>query len=266
LPADVIGIQAIVGPDIPIIEDAAQAMGEIWNGNKLGTLGDIGFYSLGRGKALSTMEGGIIITNREDLAERIKSLTVSMTGCNSAEILKCAIKTFLTTFLQNPWLFWFPKALPFLKLGETLWEPDFSLSPLSAFHIKLAKGWQKRLARHRRARKRNCTYWRMRLPKNLTQVGCTTDISMIRFPVLMQSREQRDFALIQSEQLGLGLMLAYPTPIHHIRQLANEFSDQKFPEAEDVCNRLLTIPVHEYVRPEDNERIHSILIECKKLF
>ncbi len=264
-PADVTGIRAIVGPDIPIIEDAAQAMGETWKDNKLGTLGDIGFFSLGRGKALSTMEGGVIITNRKDLAERIKSLTGSMNGYNSADILKFTIKTFLTTFLQSPSLFWFPKALPFLKLGETLWEPDFSLSPLSAFHIKLARGWQKRLARHRRARKKNCTYWQMRLPENLTQVCCETDISMIRFPVLMQTREQRDFALIQSEQLGLGLMPAYPTAIHKIIQLTNEFSNQQFPQAEDLSKRLLTIPVHEYIKSDDNEKIRSLLKDCKEL-
>jgi dTDP-4-amino-4,6-dideoxygalactose transaminase len=262
----VVEIQAIVGPDIPIIEDAAQAMGETCNDHKLGTLGDVGFFSLGRGKALSTMEGGAIITNSEDLAEIIKSLTVSMSGYNSADILKSTIKTLLTTFLQSPSLFWFPKALPFLKLGETLWEPDFSLNPLSAFHIKLAKGWQKRLAHHRQARKTNCAYWQMRLPENLTQVCCETDISMIRFPVLMQTRKQRDFALIQSEKLGLGLMPAYPTAIHKITQLTNEFSDQQFPQAEDLCNRLLTIPVHEYVRPKDNERIRSLLTDCKELY
>ena len=54
-PADYSGIQKIVGSDIPIIEDAAQAMGEKLNGKKLGTLADAGFFSLGRGKVLSTM-------------------------------------------------------------------------------------------------------------------------------------------------------------------------------------------------------------------
>ena len=31
---------------------AAQAMGGEWNGRKLGTLGDVSFFSLGRGKAI----------------------------------------------------------------------------------------------------------------------------------------------------------------------------------------------------------------------
>ncbi len=50
-PADMPGIKAIVGDDIPIVEDAAQAMGGNLDHKKLGTLADAGFFSLGRGKA-----------------------------------------------------------------------------------------------------------------------------------------------------------------------------------------------------------------------
>lgn len=57
-PADFAGIKEIMGDKIPIVEDAAQAMGEEIDNKKIGTLGDVGFFSLGRGKSLSTMEGG----------------------------------------------------------------------------------------------------------------------------------------------------------------------------------------------------------------
>src|SRR5262245_1396512 len=52
-------------PGVTIVEDAAQAMGESWKGRKLGTFGDVGFFSLGRGKAFSTVEGGVILTDRD---------------------------------------------------------------------------------------------------------------------------------------------------------------------------------------------------------
>ena len=47
---------------VAIVEDAAQAMEEDSDDRKLGTLGDAGFFSLGRGKAFSTVEGGVILT------------------------------------------------------------------------------------------------------------------------------------------------------------------------------------------------------------
>ena len=262
-PADFTGIRTILGSETPIIEDAAQAMGETLNNGKLGTLGEIGFFSLGRGKALSTMEGGIIVTDRDDLAEIIRSLIVPLTGYSVPDILKLAFKTVVTTILQYPWLFWLPKALPFLRLGETMYEPDFSLRRLSFFHVKLARNWLNRLERHRRARKKNINYWQKRLPAAFSHVCRKTDISMIRLPILAQTREQRDRILKQSEQQGSGIMPAYPTTINMVPELVDEFSGQYYPQAEEVCNRLLTIPVHEYVQDRDNKRIRSLLNDQK---
>lgn len=45
-----------------VVEDAAQAMRGPTKG-KLGTLGDVGFFSLGRGKNITCGSGGIIVTN-----------------------------------------------------------------------------------------------------------------------------------------------------------------------------------------------------------
>lgn len=258
-PADITEIKTIIGPEIPIIEDAAQAMSGTVNNKKIGTLGDIGFFSLGRGKALSTMEGGIIVTDGDDLAIIIKSLTASLTENDESDIFKEVLKTILTTILQNPSLFWLPKALPFLKLGETLYEPDFSLSQLTTFHKALSKNWQKRLGHHQRARNRNITFWQNKLPEVFIQLCCLTDINIIRLPILVQTREQKDCILRVSERHGLGMMGAYPTPLNKIPELANEFAGQTYPQAEKLCHRLLTIPVHEYVKDKDNERIYSLL-------
>lgn len=85
---------------------------------------------------------------------------------------------------------------------------------------------------------------------------------MIRLPLLAPTQGVRDYILRQSEQQGLGLMSAYPASIHKIPELADEFSEFTFPRAEDVCGRILTIPVHEYVRGEDNEKILSLLNDC----
>jgi len=81
-------------------------------------------------------------------------------------------------------------------------------------------------------------------------------------PILAQTREQRDHILKKSAQQGLGIMPAYPTPINKIPVLEDEFSGQDYPQAEEICSRLLTIPVHEYVQKWDNELIFSLLNDC----
>lgn len=54
-----------------VIEDAAQAPGAMYKGKYAGTLGDIGIYSLNYHKHIHSGEGGIIVTNDDDLAERL---------------------------------------------------------------------------------------------------------------------------------------------------------------------------------------------------
>ena len=57
-----------------IIEDCAEAHGAKYNGKNLGTIGDIGCYSFYANKILSTGEGGMVVTNNENLAKQCRSI------------------------------------------------------------------------------------------------------------------------------------------------------------------------------------------------
>ena len=70
---DMEAIQLVAG-GIPIIEDAAQAVGARMFDRPAGTLGDIGTFSFHGTKTMTTGEGGMVVTNRRDLAERIARL------------------------------------------------------------------------------------------------------------------------------------------------------------------------------------------------
>ena len=54
-----------------LIDDAAQCMGGRVDGKFSGTFGDAGLYSLGMGKNITSIEGGIIVTNSDDMASLI---------------------------------------------------------------------------------------------------------------------------------------------------------------------------------------------------
>lgn len=68
------GAIGAVAQGIPIIEDAAQAIGATWRTAPAGTLGDIGVFSFHGTKTMTTGEGGMVVTNRSDLFSRISTM------------------------------------------------------------------------------------------------------------------------------------------------------------------------------------------------
>jgi perosamine synthetase len=63
--------------NLAVIEDASHAHGGIYRGRKVGTLGDIGVFSLQASKALPAGEGGLLVTNRREYFERALLLAQS---------------------------------------------------------------------------------------------------------------------------------------------------------------------------------------------
>jgi len=60
---------------IPIIEDAAEAIGSVWHGKRAGSMGAFGAFSFHGTKTLTTGEGGMFVTNDADLFERVLTLS-----------------------------------------------------------------------------------------------------------------------------------------------------------------------------------------------
>jgi dTDP-4-amino-4,6-dideoxygalactose transaminase len=74
-PADMAAIAtAIAGRDIAVVEDAAHAPGAQLDGRTLGSFGDTGCFSFFANKNMTTGEGGMLITSRQDVYERVRRL------------------------------------------------------------------------------------------------------------------------------------------------------------------------------------------------
>ena len=57
-----------------LIEDAAHAHGTEYRGRRVGAIGDIGTFSFQSSKNLSSGEGGLLVTNNDELAERCRTI------------------------------------------------------------------------------------------------------------------------------------------------------------------------------------------------
>lgn len=73
MPCDVRQL-ALAAPGLRIIEDACQAHGAELRGRKVGNLGSIACFSLNQVKPLGAGQGGLVVTNDPELAERVRML------------------------------------------------------------------------------------------------------------------------------------------------------------------------------------------------
>jgi len=60
---------------IPVIEDAAEALGSVWHGRRAGSLGAFGAFSFHGTKTVTTGEGGIFVTDDDALYETVLTLS-----------------------------------------------------------------------------------------------------------------------------------------------------------------------------------------------
>ena len=76
-PADMDKIMRIASEhNLKIIEDSACAFGAKYKNKLAGTIGDIGCYSFHARKGITTGEGGMVVTNDKEIAEKIRKLSV----------------------------------------------------------------------------------------------------------------------------------------------------------------------------------------------
>jgi len=72
--ADIDSIRAVIPKHVKIIEDAACATGSIYKGQCAGTLGDAAAFSFHPRKVITTGEGGMVVTNDDELAKRMNQM------------------------------------------------------------------------------------------------------------------------------------------------------------------------------------------------
>jgi dTDP-4-amino-4,6-dideoxygalactose transaminase len=263
LPADVAGLRKVLrDPGVAIVEDAAQAMGEAGEGGKLGTLGDVGFFSLGRGKALSCVEGGVILTNRDDIAEGLSGILPRLPRYGLTSLLALILQAAALMLLLRPWLFWLPRSLPFLKLGETLFDPHVPLRRMSSFQAGLARNWRNKLEEMRQVRSRNVTRWIAALDaagQSRAPVLNGRSLALPRLPLSIREPKARESLLRESAGRGLGIMPAYPTSIAAIPELTGTFGNAAFPVADRCARELVTLPTHAYLTEDDVCRLGRLV-------
>ena len=218
---------------VHLIEDAAQSLGGTLSAKPLGTLADFGIYSFGRGKPLPLGCGGALIgKNISALSNLISKST------NKGHI--SLISTFITQIVSKPFFYWIPEKLP-LGLGETMFDPDFSISPMPAAIKRLGfitLAHLEHLNSHRRHIAK--TYEQALNNKKTIPVPPESRPVYTRFP-LMAGKSP-----IPEELKRLGVRRMYPQAILNVNTIKPYLADSQpgTPGAIEIAQNLITLPTH----------------------
>ena len=81
----------------------------------------------------------------------------------------------------------------------------------------------------------------------------------LRLPVLMPTAQHKEALCVTARQNGLGISDLYPAPISKISAIASMFGSRRYPGAEALSARLVTLPLHQFVTETDVDRICSVV-------
>jgi dTDP-4-amino-4,6-dideoxygalactose transaminase len=206
---------------LALIEDAAHAPGSSLKGIPLGAWGDVACFSFFSNKNMATGEGGMIVTNRDDLAERIG-------------LLRSHGMTSLTWDRHKGHAY----SYDVVDLGYN-YRLDEIRSALGLAQLN------KLLANNTRRRQLTQNYWQsledtpLGLPFRETAGVSSCHI----MPVLLPEGVERKAFIDHLRADGIQTSIHYP-PVHTFTYYRKRFPEVSLPKTERAADREVTLPLY----------------------
>ena len=225
-----------------VIEDAAQAFGSLWKGEKIGSFGDLVSFSFQANKNLTTVEGGCLVLNIAEeakLAEKFRLQGLTRQGMDGMDVDVLGGKDNLTDV----------NAVIGLEQLKQLPAYQTRRAALARQYFDVIRSEMK--------------------SAHLDQLGLElpvenfTDSNWHMFQVLLpleQLKTDRAQVMTELKELGIGTGVHYPiiTGFSLYKNLGYKASDT--PHAERVGRSILTLPLFPAMHDEDIVRIAKGLV------
>jgi dTDP-4-amino-4,6-dideoxygalactose transaminase len=216
-----------------VIEDAAQAFGATWNGERIGKLGDIVSFSFHANKNLTSIEGGALVLNNEEeavLAQKYRLQGITRTGFDGMDCDLLGGKYNLTDVAARVGLGQLPHMERFRAQRHTLARAYFAGFEGGAA-VKLGMGLP--LADFAN------TNWHMFL---------------VTLPLARLSISRAGF-MEQMKERGIGTGVHYPAIHLFSLYRAMGYKEGMYPHAEHYGATTVTLPLFTQMNEGDVERV-----------
>ena len=248
-----------------LIDDAAQSMGARIEGRLCGTFGDAGLFSLDKGKNVSAIDGGLVVTSSPDVARALAAETRGLTAPSYGDALVWWVKLGAYAALLHPRLYWIPNGIPFLKLGSTVYTTEYPMTSAGRPAAALALAVLPRLEQLTDARRRTAETLLslLRGIEGVTPVipAALSEPAYLRLPVLVRDADSRNRLIADLNAAGIGASSSYPGSIVDIPALSGWLRGSRLREwrGQDVARRILTLPTHPLVTASDLQTIADVV-------
>jgi dTDP-4-amino-4,6-dideoxygalactose transaminase len=206
-----------------VIEDCAHAPGASLDGKALGTWGDVGCFSFFSNKNLSTGEGGMLVTNRKEIAEKVK-------------ILRSHGMTTLTWDRHQG----HAHSYDVVDLGYN-YRIDEIRSALGLAQLK--KLDQGNLKRRQLTESYRAAFDNSRLEIPFMNPPPEVISSYHLFPILLPEGINRTKFIDLLKEARIQTSIHYP-PVHQFKYYATRYPNITLPKTEAIAAREVTLPLY----------------------
>ena len=211
---------------IAVVEDAAQAHGAEIKGRKAGSFGDAACFSLYATKNMMTGEGGMITTNRDDVADRLKMLR----------------QHGMRVRYQHE------------MLGYNFRMTDIA-GAIGIAQLAKLEGFNRR-------RIENAVHLSSLLKDRYVVPFIPDGYQHVfhQYTIRLPEKMDREALRARLKEAGFASEVYYPIPIHMQATFLGEHGKGLFPVSEEAAQRVLSLPIHPAVEKEDLDRMAEILL------
>ena len=241
-----------------LVEDAAQGYGASFAGVPLGAIGPISTLSFGRGKGWTGVQGGALLLRGSDLpippTIRRASNTMGALGVGLRGVVQSA-------FGRARW-YGLPAAIPWLGLGETRYRSPVTPQRMHAVAAGVITRTFPFASREARQRRDVAADLLRRLPTDsrIRPIIPTAGVAgYLRLPVLL-SRGMAGFVDPGGAE-RLGFAPGYPGILAALEPVRQRLFGpaNRWPGAVDLTRRLVTLPTHSQLTPQDRDALLEAL-------
>jgi len=244
-----------------LIEDAAQSMGAAIEGKPVGTLGDYGLFSLGPGKPLSTGGGGIVCVRDPAHVARVAASwqMLSPEHAVASGLALARLAAFTLAFQPQGW--WLATRAGAQRVGDNEASWGYALRGLTSAQAAIGL-WQlpQLIAYNRQRRAKAERLIGLLAEFDFVQIPALDPASgaepiYLRLPVLVANETLREelFQRLWAAGIGVGRMYG-----RTLAEFLPALDQGPYPGAQQIAQRLLTLPTHHYVTDRDMARIAEV--------